>query len=161
MKRSFDTLIELTQRKSDHAAQRLGVLMAQARDSEYRGETLKAYRDDYRARLEDAIKRGVDATQLRNFQGFLGKLDEAVKLGPALDALIRHKLKVLGVANGQRVPEDWHRLSPQALVHRALRASLNPAYRLDANEGSLILATPSMPEMLQQSARAATTTTAA
>ena len=40
-------------------------------------------------------------------------MDEAVKLGPALDALIRHKLKVLGVANGQRVPEDWHRLSAQ------------------------------------------------
>ncbi|MBI5925170.1 MAG: flagellar biosynthesis protein FlhF [Aquabacterium sp.] len=68
----------------------------------------------------------------------LSKLDEAVKLGPALDALIRHKLKVLGVANGQRVPEDWHRLSAQALVHRALRASLNPAYRLDPNEVSLV-----------------------
>ena len=49
-------------------------------------------------------------------------MDEAVKLGPALDALIRHRLKVVGVANGQRVPEDWHRLSSHALVHRALRA---------------------------------------
>ena len=48
----------------------------------------------------------------------LSKMDEAVKLGPALDALIRHKLKVIGVANGQRVPEDWHRLSANALVHR-------------------------------------------
>jgi flagellar biosynthesis protein FlhF len=72
----------------------------------------------------------------------LSKLDEAVKLGPALDALIRHKLKVLGVANGQRVPEDWHRLSAQALVHRALRASLNPAYRLDPNEVSLVFSGP-------------------
>ena len=36
----------------------------------------------------------------------LSKLDEAVKLGPALDAAIRHKLTVVGVANGQRVPED-------------------------------------------------------
>jgi len=72
----------------------------------------------------------------------LSKLDEAVKLGPALDALIRHKLKVLGVANGQRVPEDWHRLSAQALVHRALRASLNPAYRLDPNEVSLMFSGP-------------------
>lgn len=59
-----------------------------------------------------------------------------------LDALIRHKLKVLGVANGQRVPEDWHRLSAQALVHRALRASLNPAYRLDPNEVSLVFSGP-------------------
>ncbi len=70
----------------------------------------------------------------------LSKLDEAVKLGPALDALIRHKLKVLGVANGQRVPEDWHRLTSTSLVHRAIRASLNPAFRLDANEVSLVFA---------------------
>jgi flagellar biosynthesis protein FlhF len=81
----------------------------------------------------------------------LSKLDEAVKLGPALDALIRHKLKVLGVANGQRVPEDWHRLSSQALVHRALRASLNPAYRLDPSEVSLVFSTPSMPDALAAS----------
>ena len=107
----------------------------------------------------DAIEDVMHAYHAPQCSGVvLSKLDEAVKLGPALDALIRHKLKVLGVANGQRVPEDWHRLSAQALVHRALRASLNPAYRLDPNEVSLILATPSMPEMLQQSARAATAT---
>ena len=72
----------------------------------------------------------------------LSKLDEAVKLGPALDAMIRHKLKVVGVANGQRVPEDWHRLSAHALVHRALRAVTGAAYRLEAGEVSLVFATP-------------------
>lgn len=72
----------------------------------------------------------------------LSKLDEAVKLGPALDALIRHKLKVVGVANGQRVPEDWHRLSSHALVHRALRAGGSPAYKLDASDVNLVFATP-------------------
>ncbi len=70
----------------------------------------------------------------------ISKLDEAVKLGPALDAAIRHKLKVVGVANGQRVPEDWHRLSSQALVQRALRAQANPSWKLDADEVSLIFA---------------------
>ena len=70
----------------------------------------------------------------------LSKMDEAVKLGPALDALIRNKLKVVGVANGQRVPEDWHRLSSHALVHRALRAMTGNAYRLDASEVSLVFA---------------------
>lgn len=94
----------------------------------------------------DAIEDVMHAYQAHQCAGvILSKLDEAVKLGPALDALIRHKLKVLGVANGQRVPEDWHRLSSQALVHRAMRASLNPAYRLDPNEVSLILATPTTP----------------
>ena len=96
----------------------------------------------------DAIEDVMAAYQVNACAGvILSKLDEAVKLGPALDALIRHKSKVLGVANGQRVPEDWHRLSSQALVHRALRASLNPAYRLDPNEVSLVFSTPAMPDV--------------
>jgi flagellar biosynthesis protein FlhF len=72
----------------------------------------------------------------------LSKMDEAVKLGPALDALIRNKLKLIGVANGQRVPEDWHRLSANALVHRALRSGGSSAYRLDASDVSLIFTAP-------------------
>ncbi len=70
----------------------------------------------------------------------LSKMDEAVKLAPALDAVIRHKLKVLAVANGQRVPEDWHRLSSHALVHRALRATGGTAYRMDASDVNLVFA---------------------
>ena len=72
----------------------------------------------------------------------LSKLDEAVKLGPALDALIRNKLKLVGVANGQRVPEDWHRLSANALVQRALRGSGSSAYKFDASDVSLIFTAP-------------------
>jgi flagellar biosynthesis protein FlhF len=70
----------------------------------------------------------------------LSKIDEAVKLGPALDAMIRHKLKVLAVANGQRVPEDWHRLSAQALVQRALRGGGSAAWKLDAGDVNLVFA---------------------
>jgi flagellar biosynthesis protein FlhF len=75
----------------------------------------------------------------------LSKLDEAVKLAPALDAVIRHKLKVLAVANGQRVPEDWHRLSAHALVQRALRGGGSPAWRLDAGDVNLVFAGLPMP----------------
>jgi flagellar biosynthesis protein FlhF len=70
----------------------------------------------------------------------LSKLDEAVKLGPALDSMIRHRLKVLAVANGQRVPEDWHRLSAHALVQRAAKSAGGPAWRLDGNDVNLIFA---------------------
>ena len=72
----------------------------------------------------------------------LSKMDEAVKLGPALDALIRMKLKVIGVANGQRVPEDWHRLTANALVHRALRGGGSTAYKLDPADLSLLFTAP-------------------
>jgi flagellar biosynthesis protein FlhF len=70
----------------------------------------------------------------------LSKIDEAVKLAPALDALIRHKLKNIGVANGQRVPEDWHRLSANALVHRALKGGGSSAYRMDPQDVHLVFA---------------------
>jgi flagellar biosynthesis protein FlhF len=70
----------------------------------------------------------------------VSKLDEAVKLGPALDALIRHRAKVVGVANGQRVPEDWHRLSASSLVQRALRGGGSASWKLDAGEVNLVFA---------------------
>jgi len=69
----------------------------------------------------------------------LSKIDEAVKLAPALDAVIRHRLKVVGVANGQRVPEDWHRLSANALMHRAMKGGGSTAYRVDVNDVQLVL----------------------
>jgi flagellar biosynthesis protein FlhF len=70
----------------------------------------------------------------------ISKLDEAVKLGPALDALIRHTARVVGVANGQRVPEDWHRLSAQALVQRALHGGGTASWRFNAGEVNLMFA---------------------
>jgi flagellar biosynthesis protein FlhF len=72
----------------------------------------------------------------------LSKIDEAVKLGPALDAMIRHKLQIVGVANGQRVPEDWHRLSSHALVQKALRVSGGSAYRMDSSDVNLVFSAP-------------------
>jgi flagellar biosynthesis protein FlhF len=70
----------------------------------------------------------------------LSKIDEAVKLAPALDTLIRHKLKVLGTANGQRVPEDWHRLPSVGLVQRALKGAASGAWRMDNTDVNLIFA---------------------
>jgi len=54
--------------------------------------------------------------------------------------MIRHKLKVLAVANGQRVPEDWHRLSAHALVQQALRSAPATAWRMDAADVNLVFA---------------------
>lgn len=90
------------------------------------GETIEDVLVSYRA----ASCKGV----------ILSKIDEAVKLGPALDAMIRHRLTVLAVANGQRVPEDWHRLSAQALVQRALRGGGSTAWKLDAGDVNLVFA---------------------
>ena len=95
-------------------------------DASSQGETI----DDVIVSWKASLCKGV----------ILSKLDEAVKLAPALDALIRHKLKNIGVANGQRVPEDWHRLSANALVHRALKGGGSAAYRMDPQDVHLVFA---------------------
>lgn len=112
---------ELLEMVSQPSVQRLLVINA-ASQGETIEDTLAAYRV--------AQCRGVVLT----------KVDEAVKLGPALDALIRHRVKVLAVANGQRVPEDWHRLSAGTLVQRALRAAGSTAWRLDPSDVNLVFA---------------------
>ncbi len=61
----------------------------------------------------------------------LSKLDEAVQCAGALDCAIRHRLRVVGVANGQRVPEDWSNADPQALVAQSLASPGAPAFELD------------------------------
>ena len=47
------------------------------------------------------------------------KLDEAVTLGPVLEALARHQVPLLYVCDGQRVPEDIHPAATVDLVERA------------------------------------------
>jgi flagellar biosynthesis protein FlhF len=58
----------------------------------------------------------------------LSKVDEAVKLGPAVDALIRHGVTLRGVANGQRVPEDWQNPDAAALVRQSMATQGKSAY---------------------------------
>ncbi|MEG0820111.1 MAG: flagellar biosynthesis protein FlhF [Burkholderiaceae bacterium] len=51
----------------------------------------------------------------------LTKLDEAVRIGGAVDVVLRHKLMLMGLTNGQRVPEDWHAAKASVLTHLALK----------------------------------------
>ena len=113
---------ELLDMVSHRSVQRVLVINAAAQ-----GETIEDVLVAYRAQSCAGI--------------VISKLDEAVKLAPSLDAAIRHKLCILGVANGQRVPEDWHRLSAPALVQRAMRGGGSPAWKLDAAEMCLVFAT--------------------
>ena len=68
--------------------------------------------------LEDVVR----AYKKDDMDGcILTKIDEAISIGPALDVVIRHKLMIHYVANGQRVPEDLHLPNPIYLVDRVLK----------------------------------------
>lgn len=69
------------------------------------------------------------------------KVDEAATVGNVLDVVIRQKLNLYYVANGQRVPEDLHTVKRADLIERAftLRRETN-AFQLLDDELSLIIA---------------------
>ncbi|MDP2248781.1 MAG: flagellar biosynthesis protein FlhF [Nitrosomonadales bacterium] len=54
------------------------------------------------------------------------KMDEAATIGSALDVIIREKLRLYYVANGQRVPEDLHVANKKLLVHHAFKLRKSP-----------------------------------
>lgn len=58
----------------------------------------------------------------RGAQVLLSKTDEAVKLGPALDALIRHRAVLRGTSCGQCLLAHWQRADAQQLVAASMRA---------------------------------------
>jgi flagellar biosynthesis protein FlhF len=74
------------------------------------------------------------AEVVRAYQGsglagaIVTKLDEAASIGSALDVVIRHKLRLFYMSNGQRVPEDLHLADPLALVERAFGGQSAPKY---------------------------------
>lgn len=76
------------------------------------------------ASLQDVVGayRAADATAV-----ILSKVDEAVQLGAVLDVLLRNRLALRGVCDGQRVPEDFQLPDLAALVATALQASASEA----------------------------------
>jgi flagellar biosynthesis protein FlhF len=67
----------------------------------------------------------------------LTKLDEAVRIGGALDCVLRHRLAVMGATNGQRVPEDWLFVASPQLAAAALKPGKG-SFTLAEAEGAVL-----------------------
>jgi len=86
-----------------------------------------------------------DTVQRYRGEGLAGcvltKVDEALSLGGAVDVIVRSKLPLHYVTNGQRVPEDLHLASALYLVERAFRGEAPPgAFRVGREETPLAFA---------------------
>jgi flagellar biosynthesis protein FlhF len=70
---------------------------------------------------------------VRAYQGtglagcIMTKMDEAASIGNVLDVIIRQKLNLHYISNGQRVPEDLHLADRAMLVDRAFRTKKDAA----------------------------------
>lgn len=74
----LQTLVHLAKQKNDAATKKLGVLNRNQHSAESKLEMLHQYRKDYQEKLQTAEKSGMELHDLRNFQDFLYRLDEAI-----------------------------------------------------------------------------------
>ncbi|MBG6077608.1 flagellar export protein FliJ [Polaromonas sp. CG_9.11] len=78
------TLIELAQTKTDDATRRLGQLQNAQTSASAKLEMLVQYRQEYLAQFNGQMQGGLPASQVRNFQNFIGTLDSAIEQQRAL-----------------------------------------------------------------------------
>lgn len=71
-------LVHLAHQKNDAATRKFGKLNQQQQAAQARLETLLQYRRDYQAQFQEAVQTGMGQTDLRNFQNFILRLDEAI-----------------------------------------------------------------------------------
>ncbi|HQR05012.1 MAG: flagellar export protein FliJ [Proteobacteria bacterium] len=71
-------LLDLSQNHLDEATRRLGELVTGEQQAKQRLEMLVQYRSEYRTRFQEAARDGLDYGQLRNYQSFLLRLDDAI-----------------------------------------------------------------------------------
>lgn len=74
----LQTLLELAQLRLDGAARELEQRRRRLQAAEEKLSQLEGYDREYRYRLTDATRQGISVTQLRDFKGFISKLDRAI-----------------------------------------------------------------------------------
>jgi len=76
---SLQPLLELMQTRTDEATRQLGQLIAAEQNQRSRLQMLEQYREEYAERMRQATAEGITRIILRNYQDFLGRIDDAIR----------------------------------------------------------------------------------
>ncbi|MDP2761062.1 MAG: flagellar export protein FliJ [Sideroxyarcus sp.] len=75
----LNTLLNLAHQKNDTATRKLGKLNHQEQTAQSRLAALQQYRRDYQMQFEETAKNGMSPADMRNFQSFIDRLDQAIR----------------------------------------------------------------------------------
>jgi flagellar FliJ protein len=75
---SLQPLVHLAHQKNDAATRKFGQLNQQQQAAQAKLDTLLQYRKDYQTRFQEAVQNGMSQSDMRNFQNFIQRLDDAI-----------------------------------------------------------------------------------
>ena len=127
----LQTLIELAQRETDDAAKRLGAALKAVAEAEQKHQMLIGYRDEYVKRFEAAQAAGITPMAYRNFQAFMGKLDNAIT---GQQEVIRHAEQRSVQEKQAWQASERKRMSYTTLNERAAAAALKLEAKRDQKQ---------------------------
>jgi len=93
---SLQPLVHLAQQKNDAATKKLGQLNQQNQTAQQKLDALQQYRKDYQLKFQEEAKNGMAPVDMKNFQDFIGRLDQAIQQQTAVIEKTR-----AGVNNGR------------------------------------------------------------
>jgi flagellar protein FliJ len=76
---SLQPLVHLAQQRNDAATKKLGQLNRQHQTAQEKLDALQQYRKDYQLKFQDAARKGMAPGDMKNFQDFIGRLDQAIR----------------------------------------------------------------------------------
>lgn len=125
---ALDTLLELSTREADAAAESLGKASAQRADARQRLAMLQQLRDEYAQKLQDHTRTGLSFASYRNFVGFMEKIDLAIAGQKDIEATACARVERAQQAwqNCRKEGKTWERL-----LERAQSAADGKAARAD------------------------------
>jgi flagellar FliJ protein len=128
---SLNTLIELAENDVENAAKHLGRTIKAKDEAVQQLEMLTQYRADYEARLQNSAQRGLTVSQYANFQGFIGKLDQAIEGQNKLIIDAEYKVEL---AKKLWQESEKKRLSYKTLINRATATELKKENKRDQKQ---------------------------
>jgi len=75
---SLQPLLNLAQQQNEAATRKFGQLNQQQQAAQAKLDTLLQYRKDYQVRFQESMQNGMNQSEIRNFQNFIQRLDEAI-----------------------------------------------------------------------------------
>jgi flagellar FliJ protein len=125
---ALNTLIELAATETEEAAKRLGLAIRAGDEAQDKLNLLLQYREDYAARFQADLAKGLTAMGYRNFQVFLEKLDGAIT---GQQQAVHAAQKRIDQARSAWQAGERKRMSYSTLADRAHKVAQHKEQRLD------------------------------